>query len=137
MCVYVLFTRGVISGAITSQYLLEKSRIVFQVKNLVAHTFTHPHSTLEGVVLQMSHSEKEVTIDQGLICQVLESQYSAAFVHPLRKIILVKFLVIQPGVLEKICIFNFQYSSCRKLDSETPAVKHEAFGQSCWILSIY
>lgn len=26
------FTRGVISGAITSQYLLEKSRIVFQVK---------------------------------------------------------------------------------------------------------
>lgn len=31
ICVYCCPIRGVISGAITSQYLLEKSRIVFQV----------------------------------------------------------------------------------------------------------
>lgn len=40
--VYMSITRGVISGAITSQYLLEKSRIVFQVK-LNAHTRTCMH----------------------------------------------------------------------------------------------
>lgn len=41
LSVYMSFKRGVISGAITSQYLLEKSRIVFQVK---LNTQTHAHT---------------------------------------------------------------------------------------------
>lgn len=57
MCVSDSFTRGVISGAITSQYLLEKSRIVFQVKH--THTHTETRSRSDGVLLHLSHCEKE------------------------------------------------------------------------------
>lgn len=42
--VFVLsMSSGVISGAITSQYLLEKSRIVFQVTHADKQTNTHTH----------------------------------------------------------------------------------------------
>lgn len=69
MNVYVPFTRGVISGAITSQYLLEKSRIVFQVKNTRAHTCTHTLHVRRSLLTHESYWEsgQDVTEVQSQI----------------------------------------------------------------------
>lgn len=53
-------TRGEISGAITSQYLLEKSRIVFQVRR--THLHTHTMAGQVGVFLPLSHGEKKENV---------------------------------------------------------------------------
>lgn len=56
----VSFTRGVISGAITSQYLLEKSRIVFQVKKTTTNIRTRT-----AQVVRWSHLTTESLRERG------------------------------------------------------------------------
>lgn len=54
-------TRGEISGAITSQYLLEKSRIVFQVRRTHLHTHTQQQVRLESSYLWVTVRKRRMS----------------------------------------------------------------------------